>query len=250
VQIRFQELTTQDRFNLKEVETYFDFVVPTGTSIERVRSFESLLQGFGDLDKTAKDYPVHGWNKNSRVLTVTVGSGVKLRIYAKTNKRVRFEVIHDLRRARFAIPGATGRMRMRHTASTLARVYGMLDRLRADAADIVNRIIRHMRDQAALPATPKTAVDLLFNITKTLGNAEDARTVLSILLHKGSITSQPQLQSALQKLRRAGILRTQKQNRRREHIVTEQYQYPLKMLTRHGAFPDLTVRHRTRTPMM
>ena len=174
---------------------------------------------------------------------------MKLRVYAKTNKRIRFEVIHDLRHARFRATDATrSNARLRHTAPTLPSVCAMLDRLRADAADIVNRVIRHMRSQASLPATVKTAVDLLFDIVKALGNAENARMLVSILLYKGSVTSQPQFQSALQKLRQAGIMRAQERNRRREHVVTEQYQHPLQMLRRHSAYPNLTTRHRTRTP--
>jgi hypothetical protein len=125
----------------------------------------------------------------------------------------------------------------------------MLDRLRADAADIVNRVIRHVRNQASLPTPPKTAVDLVFDIVKALGNVENARLLVSILLHKGSVTSQPQFQSALRKLRQAGIMRAQEQNRRREHVVTEQYQHPLEMLRRHSAYPHLTTRHRTRNPL-
>jgi hypothetical protein len=251
VQVGVREMTIADRFNLKEVETYFDFAVPDGTSIERVRSFEPLLPSFSERPQTATDYPVlrpHLWRENSRVLTISIRPGVKLRIYAKTNKRIRFEVIHGLRHARVLVPGTTVKRKMHHTAPSLAEVYRMLDRLRADAAEIVNRVIRHMRSQASLPATPKAAVDLLFDIVKAIGNAENARTLVSILVHKGSVTSQPQFQTVLAKLRRAGILQAQQESRRREHVVTEQYQHPLEMLRRHSAYPHLTTRHRTRTP--
>jgi hypothetical protein len=235
VQVRFQEITTSDRFSLKEVETYFEFVVPAGTSIDRVRSFEPLLQSFNELNVAAKDYPIEGWDENSRVLTVPIRFGVKLKIYAKTKKRIRFEVVHELRHARFPVSGTISRTRTRHTAPTLRGIYAMLDRLRADTADIVNSVIRHMRDQTTAPATAKTAVDLLFAITRASDDPETARTLVSILLHKGSITSQAQLRCALRKLWRARVVRAQNQNRRREYIVTEQYQYPLEMLRQHGA---------------
>jgi hypothetical protein len=65
-------------------------------------------------------------------------------------------------------------------------------------------ICNQIANQASLPATPKTSVDLLWDITKAIRDAENARTLISILVHKGSITSQPQLQCVLQKLRRAG----------------------------------------------
>ena len=252
VQVGFREIATADRCNLKEVETYFDFAVPVNTPIDRVRSFEPLLQSFSELRLTATDYPVsgpHEWNENSRVLTISIRTGVKLRIYAKTNKRIRFEVVHDLRHARFRATDATrSNARMRHTAPTLPSVCAMLDRLRIDAADIVNRVIRHMRNQASLPATPKAGFDLLYDIGRALGNAQNARSIVSILLHKGSITSQPQFQTALGKLRRAGILQAQQENRRREYVVTAPYQHPLEMLRQHCAYPHLTTRQRTRTP--
>src|SRR6184192_1530309 len=60
-------------------------------------------------------------------------------------------------------------------------------------SDACDRVIRHMRSQASLPATSKASVDLLWDISKALGSAEYARTIVSILLHKGSITSQPHL---------------------------------------------------------
>jgi hypothetical protein len=239
----FQQDLSDRRFNVRYVETYFEFAVPS-TTPHVVSSLEPLLRSYNELGLTGRDWRFAGqqpWDGNSRAVTVKIRTGLLLRVYSKTNKRVRFEVVHDLTKASF--PTAT---ETRHTSPTLDGVYDILHRVRTDAADIVNSIFRHMRNQASLPAASKTAVDLLIDITMALGNAENVRTLVSILVDKGSITSQPELKSDLQKLRRAGILRAQEQNRRREHVVTEQYKYPLQMLQQHSFY---TVRHRTRTPL-
>ena len=147
------------------------------------------------------------------------------------------------------IPGAGGgSASILHTFPDLNGVYELLDRLREDSAAVVNRVFTHMKNRASLPATPKTTIDLLFDFAKALDNSENARTLLSILTNKGSIDSQGRFQTALQKLRQAGILQTQTHNRRRTHVVTAQYQHPLEMLLRHGSYPHLTARHRTRNP--
>ena len=140
-------------------------------------------------------------------------------------------------------PAPTGGKYLDNVEPATGKTYSQV----ADS-DARDRVIRHMRSQASLPATPKTAVDLFWDIAKALDTAENARTIVSILLHKGSITSQPQLRVSLGKLRRAGILRAQPESQRREHVVTEQYQHPLRMLRLRGAYPHLTTRHRTYAP--
>jgi hypothetical protein len=241
----FQQDSSDRRFNVRYVETYFEFAVPS-TTPHLVSSLERLLQSYNELGLTGRDWRFAGqqpWDGNSRAVIVKIRTGVLLRVYSKTNKRVRFEVIHDLTKASF--PSA---VETRHTSPTLDGVYNILYRVRIDAAEILNSVFQHMRDQASLPGTPKNSVGFLLDVIHELGNTEDANLIVWLFIEKGSVTSTARLRPLLRILRRAEIVDVQRRNRRREYVVTDPYRYPLQMLRLHAAHPHLTARHRTRLP--
>jgi hypothetical protein len=246
VNLRYYDIQLSDKFSLSEAETYIDFAAPK-PPVELVRSFEQPLESYNELQKTAKDYPCDaraGWRESSRVLTIPIREGVKLKIYAKTNKRIRFEVTHNLREAKFGVGAKAKKQPI--TAPNLSSMYAILALVRMDSSEIINGVIGHMRGCNALPATAKTPVDLLFDIVHAVKSSEHARTIVSVLLNKGSITSRGPLTASIGELRAAGILRPQQRNGKREHVVTEKYQHPLKMLLAVSALPHLTSHHRTR----
>jgi hypothetical protein len=243
---------TERPFNVRYIESYFEFADPN--AVHTVANLEELLRGYSEMGMTAKDFRIagpHKWNGQSRCVTIKIRTGVLLKVYAKTNKRVRFEVMYDLA-GKALIPklrSEISRERVRHTARDLDGVYCILERARTDAAQVVNDILAHMKGRSAVPATPKTAVDFLFDVAYEIGNSDDARLIIWLLIERGSITSNARLKPLLRKLRRARILRVQPRNRKREYIETHQYQHPVAMLRTYGAFPHLTTRHRTRTPI-
>lgn len=246
VPISYREQTDLGRFNLTSAETYFEFSSGGLTPIWLVASLEEPLRSYNELPLTVHDYPpIWSGIGMSRVLTLTIRTGVTLKIYAKTNRRVRFEVVHDSS-ARFRNVGKPGSARKKHTFASIESVARLLDELREDAADVVNHVIAHLRNRVALPATDKTAIDLVRDFTTTVRMRDIARILFDALIDKGSITSLTQYKGALERLRKAGILQTQETNHRKEHVVTMQYRHALLMLRRHSAFPHLTTRHRTR----
>ena len=234
---------------MREAETYFDFIVSGPTPISLVSSLEGPLQSY---PLSARDYPAEpasSWEGMSRVLTLQVREGVKVKIYAKTSRRVRFEVTYDMRYVRLRSTPTDGTYtRKRQTFRNLSGVERRLDELREDAANEVNKVLRHIRNRVSLPATPHTAIDLLIDFTRALNNRENARILLDALLFKGSITSLPRYKLALAKLRQAGILEALPTNHGKEHVVTAPYRHPLRMLRDHAAFPNLSIRQRTRGP--
>jgi hypothetical protein len=248
VGLRYDDINAPDRFTLHEVETFVDFSAPIHP-IDLVRSLQQPLESYNQLRKNSKDYPsveASSLQENCRVLSIIARPGVRVKFYPKTNRRFRLETTHNLRVAKFRSGDKWRTLRI--TAPDLNGISAILQRVRADAADVMNDVIRHLKGQNALPATPKTAVDLLMDIAAAVSNPEHARTIISILLDKGSVTSRQPLCESLGELRAAGIFRAQPRNGRREHVVTEQYQYALTMLREYGASPHLTARHRTRTP--
>ena len=124
----------------------------------------------------------------------------------------------------------------------------MLETLRDNAAKDVNDMFRHLKSQVSLPSTPLTAIDLLFDMVKVLLSRNDTRTLIDILVTKGSISTRDPLKAPLSMLKQKGILRKQERNHKEEYVVTERYQYPLRMLQEHGNITHLTIRNRRRPP--
>ncbi len=210
---------------------------------------ESLLESYNELPLAPADYRVRiqgQWAKNSRVLKLQIRTGVTLTVYAKTSGRIRFEVSHDLKAALLRPAGARRASNIRHTFSKTAGVYELIDRQREDAAKTVNDVLAHCRNRRSIPASDKTAVDLLFDIAKAVGHPTNAKMITNILRQKGSISSLSGLGGALLKLKRKGILRTQDRNAKQEYVVTDPCKFALQMLQQHGSFPHLTARKRTR----
>lgn len=229
-------------FNLKSIETYFEY--RCSDPIRTVIDLHPLLESFGDLEVKGKNYPTEtaNWAKNSVTVTLQLKAGVRLKVYAKTDKRIRFEVTHNLAHARF--PETKGASK--HTFRNLKGVVTRINELRDDAAREVNEVFAHLRNRANIPATDNTTIDLLFDIARVLESRQNARVVISTLCHKGSITTTKELAVALRKLKRAGILETRDRNRRQEYVVQGPYKFPLQMLQLHGSVTCLGVRKRTR----
>ncbi len=180
----------QKPFNLKEVRRISNFdplhrCRPSKISLPLVRSFNELrtsVDQYRPLLSTT-------WERDSFVITKRIRTGVKLKIYAKTNHRIRVEVVHDLTKAslRNQAVRRIAAARAGHTFATLRGVYNMLETLRDNAAKDVNDMFRHLKSQVSLPSTPLTAIDLLFDMVKVLLSRNDTRTLIDILVTKGSI---------------------------------------------------------------
>jgi len=125
---------------LKLVESYFEFEArdPVGLVHSLVRPLmalpqESLVRGYSVA------YPEMSRHRNSPCITLRLRDGVSLRIYAKTNRRVRWEVIHDFKKNRLC---ASGQGISRITSTTDPdQILNWLPACAADAAIEVNRVL-------------------------------------------------------------------------------------------------------------
>ncbi|OUC12908.1 MAG: hypothetical protein B0A82_19995, partial [Alkalinema sp. CACIAM 70d] len=105
LQIRLNQSSV---LKLRLVETYFEFAAEDPIAL--VHRLHRLLISY------ARESVVRGYlrrptealrERNSLSVTLFLREGLSLRVYAKTNKRVRWEVVHDFRknRLRASIPG-------------------------------------------------------------------------------------------------------------------------------------------------
>lgn len=190
--------------NLQTAETYWEFGSANPTAL--VATLRSLLSSFTAHERTVSerrqmlDTSIDG---NALTLTAEINPGRSVRIYAKTNRRVRIEVIHKLGgRYGYALAGG-------HTATAWGALAPMLDDLAEDAAALVNRMFSHFRDQSEVTPSHITAFAFLLEIVHHSRSIDTATTMLSLLVFNGAIAAEgtgTQMQRALHRLSNEGVL--------------------------------------------
>ncbi len=188
--IRFSTLNWQrerERVHLRKVETAWECssidpraeALHLGHALMHLRTGESGARFYriGDVDRAV----------DSTRIAFPLASGVDFRLYAKTNKRIRFEVIHNdlnndnLRRA--AIGG---------TAQDWTNFTPMLREVRERAAEHLNRLIADFRRETPVfQPPPITALHLIAEVFGSLppdlepeARVSLARTISGLLVHQ------------------------------------------------------------------
>ncbi len=171
-------------FNLRSVETYWEFLSndPLGT----VLRLHPMLEAFSARTVTASDYrcsvTLEDGPENSRCLKLETRTGETLKIYAKTNRRIRFEISHQLCGDRgFRVP------RGGHTFSAIEGAFPLLSHLAGIAAERVNAVLRHFRLHATAPDECHTVLKFIADVQAACGDPEKAFQLLQILTSNGSI---------------------------------------------------------------
>lgn len=173
----------RQQLNLNSVETYWEFSSDNPLAV--VASLQPLMLSMSRRIRETRIYP-HDlrelWDRNSLSLQIEIAAGVQLRIYAKTNRRIRFEVIHKLGQDHYRLEG--GRTRNNWNA-----LNDMIFSLRENAADIVNAALCHFRSERQIPASPISAFELLLEIVTYVKHAPTARLIATLLYLENSISA-------------------------------------------------------------
>ncbi len=164
--------------NLYEAETYWEFAADDPTGL--VRNLEAPLFEWAQKPQSRRFAQSAGslttdFENNSRQLSVQVQSGVRLRVYAKTSRRVRFEIIHDLRQ--------NARPIGRHTSEDFGALSRWLDALRQDAAAALNLVFDHIEQRSVLPPDGWSTAALVRHVCEVCGR--DAEAILALLIGNG-----------------------------------------------------------------
>ena len=165
----------RNQFNLRLVETYWEFYSdnPSGT----VNSFRQLLDSFSTAPPQATTRSI-SLEENSTVFLVPLPRAAQLRIYAKTNRRIRFEVIQRFSRLRLA--GG-------HTRPTIEGILSMLDHSASLAADHINDVLTHFQRHASIPTEQRTVLGFLMDFQLACGDPTRAFELLQILVANRSL---------------------------------------------------------------
>ena len=177
-------LEGQWTFNLRSVETYWEFLSPD--PLGTVLRLHPMLQAFSARAVTVSDYPctveLEPSQENSRCLRLETRTGETLKIYAKTNRRIRFEVSHQLCGERgFRVP------RGGHTFPAIEGISPLLSHLAGIAAERVNAVLRHFRLHASAPDEQHTVLKFIADVQAACRDPEKAFQLLQILTSNGSI---------------------------------------------------------------
>lgn len=196
----------RNRFNLHSVETYFEFSCshPIGTVLGMGR----LLRSFAASRMSSQSYraPItHEAIENSHCFSIRTRRGETLKIYAKTNRRIRFEVTHNLRAGEFRLQDGG------HTFPAIEGALPLLQTLATLAAERVNAVLNHFRLHASAPEENRSILEFIADVQAGCHSTEEAQTILEILASNSSLVSQGSalgaaLRGTLHRLTRRGVL--------------------------------------------
>lgn len=208
--------------NLRLVETYWEF--SSENPVALVESLWPLLRTFSSQHRSEELYgPIveNGVERNAVFIAAKVRAGEQVRIYAKTNRRIRIEVQHQL--DEFSELAE-------HTAPTWLELIPLVNALSNHAVDTVNAMLQHFAAHHTLPASHMTPLDLVTEIAFHCGDAEVARWVMNELVSVGAIATVGEASpayAAIRSMRSAGILSYQPSN---GYTVTANYAAALQRL--------------------
>lgn len=193
--------TPEQHVNLKTCETYWEFSSPDPVAL--VAGLANSLGEFGRGELTTRSFLVRdhetGVVSHARLVIVDAGPGRSIKVYAKTNQRVRFEVKHRmvgdnphrLRRTGEAVPRQSGRggdhFPTGHTSSEWEGLYDMLHSLAHDAAALINRLFAFLERRQNIIPSPLTAQLLIQRVLSVVPDSNAAWELLRCLGREGRI---------------------------------------------------------------
>lgn len=173
--------------SLQQVETYWEF-----WHDEPLRFVQSLqrqaLQFSGQVRSQIFETATDGLSLS---LSLSMTAGTRLKIYAKTNRRVRFEIEHSLERSQRGF-------------SSITEISALLSAARADAAEAVNSFLDFVRPQRPVHLSQcRSPLALVCEIVQAVhGNYGHAQALLEALSIHGRLTKvrNSRLRPAIQRL--------------------------------------------------
>lgn len=209
--------TVQKAYNVQDVETYWEWTSPE--PLKLVRDLMPLFMAYSDGLRTSRKYisAISGVEHDCPFIQTEISPGETLKIYAKTDRRIRFEVRHTFKgRKPFKFPrmsDESGRISRsaRHTFETLPATLNLFDNLRDRATEVVNDLLTHLDENHRFAPAGFAPYTALMNISTALRDYPDeAQNILSILISNGAVAGggENSHKAAIEALKQAKILKT------------------------------------------
>lgn len=146
-------------FNLKRAEIYWEF-----SDADPVATINQLLQRLGTISKkqTARNFGrFRGQDGLCVIYGYRLASGIWLYVYAKTNKRIRFEI-------RYSLKKAAKTLKEGHASKSRTDLIRYLQRLRTDASIRLREFLAFLKDESMPPKIPVSATALVTRIVSVV----------------------------------------------------------------------------------
>jgi hypothetical protein len=195
-------------YSVQSVETYWEW--HSDNPLQLVDSLATHLSSFGRRRVQRRNYELEHAGMMS-ILRAQTSPGEWLKLYAKTNRRIRFEVKHKFTRGdRFVFPRSAERSSA-HTFTTLRSVHTFFATLSERASEITNQFLAFLHSRTRRSDVRVTEYEALLETCHCL--SDDYRTALdivSLLIHRGMIDlrirSPRRFSHAVRALRDRGVL--------------------------------------------
>lgn len=239
---------TDRRYSVGYVETYWEWL--SEDPLRLVHDLGPLVRSFARRPSRERTYNCEQMEleQDMAILSFEYSPGETVKIYAKTNHRIRIEVCHRFngRTRRFQFPsqpsegGRVPRSRQ-HTFDSHEGVLTLMERLRERSAFVVNELLAHFEAHGSIPESHFSAYHLIATITHHLAlptrarpgqvaNTNAARAIISMLVNNGSLApggEQPSVREGIQRLARFNVLQ---RNSRGRYVVAEPFRHALATL--------------------
>jgi hypothetical protein len=220
--------------SIRKLETYWEF--SHSDPIRLVADLSSELRSLSGkrvkeqsyLRKSKRATFRQERERNCLSIILSLGRGEELAVYAKTNRRVRFEM-----RQNFTENSAC--LRHGYTAQNLEGVVQLLRQARAHCAQRMNEVFRELRRRTSFPSNSFSATTFLADTARALRRSDNLGTVLTLLCENGKIEQVAGLRREIKALRDAGIIEIKEPKSVGSYWVTSPYLKAVAQLKRKGA---------------
>ncbi|MDA8632415.1 hypothetical protein N9L71_01550 [Verrucomicrobiales bacterium] len=214
------------QISLQKAETYWEFAAtdPCGA----VKMLTYPLERYS-AKSSVQDFPVQQeMEGNSRSLLVNLRTGESLRVYAKTNRRVRFEVVYKL----------SGDKKFRHFGSQQgADLSALLDVARDLSFGVLSHCISYLDQSHSVDGGDLPPFRLISDLIEGSETPSAAYDILTLLIHNRRIVRScaSRLVPSLDALKRKGVLVMASGGSR---VAAEKYERGLELLRKEASrFP-------------
>jgi hypothetical protein len=115
------------------------------------------------------------------LVTIRLTDSVRLRVYAKTNRRIRLEVLHNVAHASSRV------LRGGHTTERPEMIYHWLHRISIDAAQRANEVLTNIRHELNTAYEQRPIYHLLSEVAEVVEDEAAFDLVLSMLVNNARI---------------------------------------------------------------
>lgn len=215
---------------VEQVETYFEFF--HRSPLQLVESIQEAANAYARRAEVA--FFDIGTEGQSRRILMELFKGVYLRIYAKTNQRIRFEIQHNLSEANRPFDAS-------QSFGNRAELGAILSTLRTDAAELVNRFLATLNPTPVHESQQHAPLSLVLEVCRAARNYEDAKMLLDALCVNTRIDSAacPSLRPALLRLKESGVIRARRYTT--IYTATREWQTALQTLAEQTRLAAITL---------